>query len=493
VKTYLQNLLPVIGGLAWLCLASTGAAPAAPANGADRFLIKPKTGVRSEDLTRLHAGKHCALVRNFSALSGMQVLLAPQGRVVADLIREYQNSSLIEYAEPDYRVRLAGNFPNDPSFLDGTQWGLNNAGQDGGLANADIDAPEAWSARTSASNVIVAVVDSGVRYTHQDLAANMWTNALDGSHGIDAIYGTMDPDDDNGHGTRIAGVIGARGNNGAGVAGVAWQVQLMACKFTDRFGNGSVSDVITCLDYARTNGAHIVNASWGLDAFSLSLSNALAALREAGILVVAAAGNAAHDTDLTPHYPACYDLDNILSVMATTRRDEIYGLSNVGPTNVDLAAPGDEIYSTDSQSDTAYATDSGTSLATAFVTGAAALLRAAHGAETPAEISARVLAAVDPLPGLSGLCVSGGRLNLRKALGVEVSTPVLNAGLTPGGDLRLQLWGDPGRAYVIEISTNLGQWWPASTNLTGLAGSLVITNTVDGNIPAQFYRAQLAQ
>jgi subtilisin family serine protease len=337
----------------------------------------------------------------------------------------------------------------------------------------------------------VAIVDSGIRYTHEDLSNNIWISPQDGSHGINVVAGTNDPNDDNGHGTRIAGIIGAMGSNGVGVVGVAWQVQLMACKFADQFGGGSISDAITALDYARTNGAQVINASWGLDAFSESLSNTMAALRDAGIVVAAAAGNDARDIDAAPHYPASFNLDNIVSVMATTRRDEIYPLSNIGATNVDLAAPGYEIYSTDFQSDNSYALDEGTSMSAAYVSGAAALLRAAHPAETPAQIIARILAAADPLPVLSNACVSGGRLNLRKALGVEVSHPVLK-GTGVNGPFVLTLCGAPGRNYIVESSTNLSEWSSLATNLTGLGGSFALTNSAT-SVGGQFYRARLMQ
>lgn len=489
--------------------------------GESRFLIKPRIGTSREALDHFHANNRCEVLRRFPGFGGVEVVRLPMGQAVQDLVRRYQNSALVEYAEPDYRVHLASAFPNDPWFLNGTQWALNNAGQDGGLANADIDAPEAWGALNSASNVIVAVVDSGVRYTHEDLAANIWTNPHDGSHGINVLAGSTDPNDDNGHGTRVAGVIGAVGNNGVGVVGVAWRVQLMACKFVNSFGYGTVAGALACLDYARTNGAHVVNASWGLDD-SLSLSNAMWALRAAGIIVVASAGNGPRNIDLSPHYPASYNLDNIVTVAATTRRDELYALSNFGATNVDLAAPGDEIYSTHSQSDTAYSFDvfrqGDTSMAAAYVSGAAALLRAAHPADTPAQIISRLLAATDPLPSLVGKCVSGGRLNLRKALGVAVSAPVLRASFTPpsdpfvlwpesiadghedgdaatspGGSFVLWVSGNPGRSYVVEASTNLWEWSPVSTTLTGLTGSAILTNGFSANAASRFYRARLVR
>src|SRR5207249_4795409 len=149
---------------------------------------------------------------------------------------------------PDFLVQAAATTPNDPKYLDGTLWGLNNIGQNGGKLDADIDAPEAWDVLTSASNIVVAVLDTGVRYTHEDLAANMWVNPSDGGHGFNALTGTNDPTDGSGHGTSVAGVLGAVGNNGKGVTGVAWRVQIMACKCFNNFGSGNVSDVITCFD-----------------------------------------------------------------------------------------------------------------------------------------------------------------------------------------------------------------------------------------------------
>src|SRR5437867_3105292 len=142
----------------------------------DRILIKPKTGVRIEQLERLHAQTGCEVIRRASNPSDLQVLRVSRSEKISNLISKYAASGLVDYAEPDYLVHVASAFPNDPKFLDGTLWGLNNAGQNGGKPNADIDAPEAWGEIYSASNVVVAVVDTGVRYTHEDLAANMWVN-----------------------------------------------------------------------------------------------------------------------------------------------------------------------------------------------------------------------------------------------------------------------------------------------------------------------------
>jgi subtilisin family serine protease len=457
----------------------------------DRLLIKPKPHANREQLDQLHERNHSKILRVFPGIGNVQVLQIPPG-TTPECLSSYLDSGLIEYAEPDYFVRIAGIFPNDPKFMDGTLWGLNNAGQDGGKPGADIDAPEAWANVHAGGNVIVAIVDTGVRYTHEDLVLNMWTNPVDATYGTNAVNGTLDPMDDNGHGTTIAGVIGAVGNNGVGIAGVAWQAKIMACKFIDEAGDGTVSDAIACLDYARTHGAHIINASWGLAELSLSLSNAFQAVRAAGIIVVAAAGNDSQNNDIDAFYPANFALDNIVAVAATTRTDTLYALSNFGSTNVDLAAPGFEIYSTSYNSDNAYAFDQGTSIAAAFVSGAMALLRFEYPEESVQQLIQRLLLGTDTLPDLSGLCSTSGRLNLRRSLGIPIVPPNLEIAAREN-TLAVRLLGDPGRTYVIETNTTLTNWNPIFTNVTGFAGTFVFTNPAPIGEGKLFFRARLDQ
>ena len=333
---------------------------------------------------------------------------------------------------------------------------------------------------------MVAVLDTGVRYTHEDLAANLWTSPHDGSHGFNAISGSNDPNDDNGHGTRVAGILGGMGNNGKGAVGVAWRVQIMACKFIDRDGFGSISDVVACLEFARTNGARVINASWGFYEFSLALSDAVSSVRDAGIILVAAAGNDARNTDVIPFYPASFEFDNIVSVAATTREDDLVWYSNFGATSVDLAAPGMDIYSTDFLSDTAYAMDEGTSMATPYVTGSIALMLEKYPGETHQQIISRVLSATDPLPALAGKCLTGGRLNLRRAINPTLRlTP---RPVAPGGAFELLVSGEPGQRYVIEATTNLSAWTPVFTNVTGTSGMFDFTDDRSTNAPERYYR-----
>jgi subtilisin family serine protease len=406
-----------------------------------RILVKPRAGVRQEELAGLHAKSGCRLHRRFPTIGGLEVVevAAPMAREA--LLERYRNSALIEYCELDGVVRAAYS-PNDFRFIDGTLWSLHNTGQNGGTADADIDAPEGWDIQRDASSIIVAVIDSGVRYTHEDLAANMWQNTgevpanridEDGNgyyndvHGINAIRQSGDPMDDHGHGTHVAGIIGALGDNSVGCVGVAPRVQIMALKFLNTNLFGFISDAIECIDYARVKGARIINASWGdhSDFTSVALRDAIARARDAGIIFVAAAGNDSENNDTIQFYPANYDVDNIVVVAATTRFDTRATWSHYGASTVDLGAPGQDVYSTWADSNSSYDTISGTSMAAPHVAGACALVWARYPSLTYREVIQRVLNGVDPLSSLAGRTVTGGRLNLQKALTPVNSPPVL--------------------------------------------------------------------
>jgi subtilisin-like proprotein convertase family protein len=276
------------------------------------------------------------------------------------------------------------------------------------------------------------VIDTGVDYNHPDLVANMWHNTLDPIDGVDndgnglvddyygADFANNDgnPMDDNNHGTHVSGTIGAVGNNGIGVVGVAWNVKIMALKFLSASGSGYTSDAIDCINYARTHGAKILNNSWGGGGYDSALFNAIVAAKNAGIIFVAAAGNNASNNDTTAAYPANYAVDNVVSVAAIDRNNNLASFSNYGATTVDLGAPGVSILSTTPNN--TYSTFSGTSMATPHVSGALALVWAANPTLTYSQVIARVLNNVDPISSLSGKTVTGGRLNVFKAIG---STP----------------------------------------------------------------------
>jgi len=418
----------------------------------------------------------------------------------------------VEYAEPNYLL-YALETPNDPSLS--LLWGLNNTGQaDGGgtpgTVDADIDAVEAWDTFTGSADVIVAVIDSGVDYTHPDLAANAWTNPgeiagngidddfngfIDDVHGWDFANDDSDPMDDNDHGTHCSGTIGGVGNNGVGVAGVNWDVSIMGLKFLTSAGSGSTADAIGCIEYATLMGVDVMSNSWGGGGYDPALEAAIQAAYAADIFFVAAAGNSGSDNDVTDNYPSNYEVGNVIAVMATNNRDQRvvepgWWSSSYGATTVDIAAPGLYIYSTVPGG---YDTFSGTSMATPHVAGAMAMLRGRFpGISVDDGKNLLMTIGNDPVAALSGLCVTGARLNLLKLIGDPDVTPpsaVSDLAVTAVASNRLTLeWTAPGddgltgsassydiRYAAAPITDQTG--WDAATAVTGepdpaLAGTL---------------------
>lgn len=331
-------------------------------------------------------------VQEYEKIPGLRrVRLAP-GVDVQEAIATYTKQPNVEYAEPNFRVSKSS-IPNDPEFSN--QWGLNNVGQTSEVAvtDADIDAPEAWDITTGDSNIVIAVLDTGVDYSHLDLQANIFRNSgdcnsdgidddgdgyVDDCYGIDTVNGDSDPMDDNGHGTHVAGIIGADGDNGVGVSGVAWHVKILPCKFLDATGNGTVADAVACLDYVaamKDRGVNIIatNNSWGGLPYSRALADAISAQTQRGILFVTASGNDGADHDQAQIYPCNYDSPNILCVGAFTEADVLANFSDRGAHTVHIAAPGFDVLST--LPGNSYGKLTGTSMAAPHVAGVAALLK----------------------------------------------------------------------------------------------------------------------
>ena len=398
-------------------------------------LAMPKAALAEADVAGAEEREGLNMRHRFEHVRNLRLLEFSTGETTEQAIRRLRATGRYEFVEPD-RLLYARTVPNDPSF--GQQWSLNNTGQSGGTPGADIGAPAAWSVQTGAPNVIVAIIDSGIRLTHSDLVANLWTNPSPGTsgfrndlHGINATVspsssssGTPTDNDSVGHGTHVSGTIGAVGNNGIDVSGVAWTVQLMALKFLAADGSGSQSDEITCINYAIAHGAAIINGSFGSTGFSQSEYNAIKQAGQAGIIFVAAAGNDGLSTDNGNDYPAGYLLDNIVTVAATTRTDVLASYSNYGSGSVDLAAPGDQILSTINTTDTATGTLSGTSMAAPHVSGSLALLKARFPNDTYRQLINRLLRSVTKLSVLTGKVQSGGRLNLVQALSSTDNRPM---------------------------------------------------------------------
>ena len=347
-------------------------------------------------------------------------------------IQRLEKTGLFEYVEPDYQVHILA-LPTDSAFTDGSLWGLRNTGQDGGVAGIDVNVVPAWDLTTGVPTVVVGVVDTGIRYTHQDIAANMWVNTgeiagddtdddgngyIDDVYGINAITDSGDPMDDNSHGTHVSGTIAGTANDAGKIVGVAYNVRLMGLKFLNASGSGSTSDALKCIDYAIAMGADILNNSWGGGGSTTSMQNAIQAAHDAGILFVAAAGNSASDNDVSPHYPSSYDVPNVVAVAAIDRSGNLASFSSYGATTVDIGAPGVDVLSSTADSDSSYDTYNGTSMATPHVVGVAALVASQHPTAGITELKNRLLVTASPLASLTGRVLSDGMVDTHAALTV---------------------------------------------------------------------------
>jgi subtilisin family serine protease len=357
---------------------------------------------------------------------------------VSSLIAYLAARSDVLYAEPNYVV-YADNEPNDPRFPE--LWGLLNIGQiingKPGAPGADIGAVTAWDGALGSRNTVVGIVDTGIDYTHPDLAGNIWSAPASfsvtiggqtitcgaGTHGFNAITRACDPLDDHFHGTHVAGTIGAVGNNGVGVAGINWFASMMGLKFLSASGSGSVGDAINAIEFAiqakaafPSGGANVrvLSNSWAGGGFSQALLDEINRANQSEMLFVAAAGNSSTSNDAVPTYPASYAAPNVVAVAATNNQDGLASFSNYGANSVHLGAPGVQVLST--LPGATYGYLSGTSMATPHVSGAAALLLSRCTANTAA-VKSLLLNNVDPIPALSGMTITGGRLNLGRAIG----------------------------------------------------------------------------
>lgn len=401
---------------------------------------------------RAEAGRAAAAEQHLAVGAAVQRRLAAGDvelvRLPADMdmeraLEQYRANPLVEYAEPNYLVHRA-RIPNDPRFA-AEQWALDNTGQAvrgvAGEPGADIGAAAAWDLHVGDAAVVVAILDSGVDYGHPDLAANIWTNTDDPADGLDNdgngfvddirgwnfVGDNNDPMDDDltvSHGTHVAGIIGAVGDNAVGISGINWTVRMMPLKVLDSNGVGTLADIIAAMDYAVANGARVINASYtypqSCEPLPFGASElereAIARAHSAGVLLVAAAGNFGCDTDVHPFYPAAHRVANILSVAATDPRDRLADFSNTGEGSIHLGAPGINILSTIHPAAGEYGYLTGTSMAAPMVAGAAALVSAFRPQLEGKAVRELILNRVTPLAALDGRVMSGGRLDLGAAM-----------------------------------------------------------------------------
>jgi subtilisin family serine protease len=475
-------------------------------------LVKFRSGVQASSSLKVHDAVGASAVKRYAGVSNLELVELPEGLSVKDAVVQYMSDPNVEYAEPNYVRHVAAVkpiIPNDTYFRD--QWALRNTGSyAGGTRGADIEAAKAWTVSVGNPNVVVAVLDTGIDFTHADLAGNIWRNLgetscndgidNDGNGFIDDCIGwdfttcdqfadnndtcvapktrSDDPMDDNGHGTHVAGIIGAVGNNGNGTSGVMWTVQLMPIKVLNEFGQGQDSDIIAGIDYAileRSRGVYIVaiNASFGGSSFSQAVLEAIQRANDTGILFVAAAGNGinndglASNNDLIPFYPASYNLPNIISVAATDQDDRRVPFSNFGLNSVHVAAPGVYIWSTVPTWWSEFfgfgilEFMEGTSMAAPHVSGLAGLLFGYYNgfqntAFDHSQVRQTILNYVDRKPTLEGWIQTGGRINAYRSISSLLAPTILKVKSASSSAIRLK-WRDNATGetgYKVERSTD---------------------------------------
>ncbi len=361
------------------------------------------------------------------------------GQDPAAVAEELSRHPAVELAEPNYLVTRDQMAPNDPLFTE--QWALKNMGQIGGAPGSDVQAMLAWQETTGAPATVVAVVDGGIDFSHPDLKSNRWTNRAEvGDNGLDDdgnglvddvdgwdwVYGTNNVSDGQGHGTSVASVIAAEGGNRTGISGVMWHAALMSLRVLDSAGSGDVASAVEAIDYAVAQGASIVNCSWGTDADSQFLKEAIDRAGRRGVVVVASAGNSGRDIDTRPYYPASYDLPNLIAVASSDSFDNLATFSNRGATRVSVAAPGTDILTTQPGGD--YRFVSGTSASAPLVAGIAGLLKTARPNAGAAAVRTAVLEGARHVDALRGKVSSGGVADAAGALAALRGNPYAGGG-----------------------------------------------------------------
>lgn len=522
------------------------------------LLVKFKQGVAKSKQQNLHEKHGSSKLKEFKKIR-VQLVKIKKGLSVEEAIQKYKSDPSVEYAEPNYVVSINA-LPNDLHF--GELWGLHNTGQTGGTPDANIDAPEAWGICTGNPGLVVAVIDTGIDYNHEDLAVNMWTNpaeaagdangdgypgvarvdddndglidedAQDNSryladgvtpnpawvnnlindddengyaddfHGIDTYNHDSDPADDHGHGTHCAGTIGADGNNLIGVAGVNWDIQVLACKFLGGGGSGYIDDAVTCLEYIsdqKDRGINVVatSNSWScggsMDCYSQALYDAIQEQMQKDILFIAAAGNSGVDNDSYDNYPSDYKLPNVIAVAATDHNDDRAYFSNYGRRSVHVGAPGVDIVSlraagTDmygdgihfiptGDPDAKYYRSSGTSMAAPHVAGLAGLVQSQDPGFDWWEIKNLILAGGDTVASLEQKTITGRRINAYDSL-TCVDSPVFSILEYPS---QLEV-GVPVTLSALSINCGL----PVGPVTVTLAGNETVTLADDGTGPDIF-------
>lgn len=508
---------------------------------AGEVLVKFRSSATPEGLARV---ARAADADRFERVGGIGVhLLRSRSKDIRALIEELAARPDVEYVEPNYILRAAA-VPNDPLFPQ--LWRLQNTGQivpppptPGGVAGtpgADISAVAAWDISTGSREHVVGVIDTGIDYNHPDLAANMWTapaaftvqigdrtiRCEAGSHGFNALNNTCDPMDDDNHGTSVAGVIGAAGDNAEGVVGVNWTTSMMGLKIMNNFSVGTSVAAINAIEFAIQakaffadtgaadvrvlNNSYFLTDNFGAPVFSQALLEQVRRSADNDMLFVAAAGNNGNNTDVTspPTYPASYNSPNVIAAAATDNRDSLLSFSNYGQNSVHLAAPGFNVLSTwtlrGGIRSPYYNYSTGTSIGASHVSGAAALVLSRCPLDT-AELKNAILNNVDPVPSLAATTITGGRLNVYRALmacadpatpDYQIAAAPASQTVTPGAVTTYTITAAFADAFTDAITFSVRGLPPGAgasfdPPQVSLSGSTTMKVTVDSTTPGGNY------
>ncbi|XGC80891.1 S8 family serine peptidase [Bdellovibrio bacteriovorus] len=413
-------------GLVGMIFTAANSFAAAPESVPGEYIVKLKDTVSAQSSVHTLSQALGSYVKSTIPGQNIVVVKRPVFEIQSNVIKTLSENPLVDIVEPNFIYRI-NKTSNDP--LLGNLWGIKNTGQQDsqrreGIAGMDVGAEQAWDITTGNKDIIVAVIDTGIDYNHPDLKENLWINEaeakgqagvdddnngiIDDIHGanfVDSNKPTGNPLDDHGHGSHCSGTIGATGNDGRGIVGVAWNVRLMGVKFLSASGSGSLEGALKGIDYAVKMGAVILSNSWGGGGYSETLKQAIERSHQANTLFVAAAGNESNNNDANPTYPATYDVPNIISVAAVDNRGQIASFSNYGKTKVHVGAPGVNVYS--SIKGGGYDSWSGTSMAAPHVSGMAVLLKSNEPNLSNVEMKERIVSTAKPIAGLRGKSKAG--------------------------------------------------------------------------------------
>ncbi len=418
--------------------ASTQEQPAAPHRSGE-VLVRFRGGVSQQDKDMVLATQGARRKKQLRGESGVEKLELPGGRDVRTAALQLLLNPQVEFAEPNFLIRqdqISPIIPDDSRFPE--QWALQNRGESGGQFGSDVGVTMAWHSTTGSRNTVIAVIDSGIDFTHPDLVSNKWTNLNPSNgdpHGWDFVTDTGVIIDEQGHGTAVAGIIAGQGNNSIGISGVMWRASLMSLRVLDNTGTGDIGAAVEAIDYAVTRGAQIINISWGTSGESIALKDALQRAIRRGVVVVCSAGNGGQNLDNSPYYPASFGLKELIAVAATDNSDQLVSWSNWSGSKVNVAAPGTSILTT--QMGGGYWAVSGTSASAPLVTGVVGLLKSARPQANAHLIAKAISDGARETASLFGKVSCGGVVSaagaLAKLRGSANQTPFPTPGYGSGG------------------------------------------------------------